>query len=137
MFKTKSRTEIPLDINGNNTSLIGTGTSVKGDINCNADIRIDGILKGNIVSTAKVIVGPNGLVDGDITGEQADVNGKVSGTIKVKDLLQLKGSCIVMGNIFVGKLQVEPSATFNGECHMGGASVVEMGNTDTEHAIAK
>lgn len=139
MFNSKSKTEISVDGNTNSitTSLIGSGTSIKGDISCNADIRIDGLLKGNIVSSAKVIIGPNGYVEGDITGDKADINGKVSGTIKVKDLLQLKGSSVVNGNIYVGKLQVEPSAVFNGECHMGGASVVEMSNVESEHAIAR
>ncbi len=143
MFNSRSKAEVPVDGNTiiasatSTTSLIGSGTSIKGDISCNADIRIDGLLKGNIVSSAKVVIGPNGYVEGDITGDRADINGRVSGTIKVKDLLQLKGSSVVNGNIYVGKLQVEPSAVFNGECHMGGASVVEMSNTESEHAIAR
>jgi hypothetical protein len=43
----------------------------------------------------------------------------------VQELLQLRGDCVVNGNIYAGKLQVEPSATFNGQCHMG-ANVVDM-----------
>jgi cytoskeletal protein CcmA (bactofilin family) len=119
MFNGKSKSEFSAEVSGNNSaSLISAGTTLKGDINSNADLRIDGTLIGNIVSTAKVIIGANGAVEGDIQGQQADILGKVSGTIKVKELLQLKGSSVVNGNIQAGKLQVEPTATFNGECHM-------------------
>jgi hypothetical protein len=44
--------------------------------------------------------------------------------------LQLRGDCVVNGNLYAGKLQVEPTATFNGQCHMG-ANIVDMGNNST------
>ncbi|KYP13590.1 MAG: cell shape determination protein CcmA [Flavihumibacter sp. CACIAM 22H1] len=98
---------------------MGNGTTLKGDITSNGDLRIDGKLIGNIHSTAKVVIGANGVVEGDINGVTADIMGKVTGTIKVKELLQLKASGTVNGNIHAGKLQIEPAATFNGACHMG------------------
>jgi cytoskeletal protein CcmA (bactofilin family) len=119
MFKGKSKSEFFGEISGiNAASLISSGTTLTGDINSNSDLRIDGTLVGNINSTAKVIIGANGVVQGDISGQQADILGKVTGAVKVKELLQLKGSSMVKGNIHAGKLQVEPTATFNGECHM-------------------
>ncbi|HXB05985.1 MAG TPA: polymer-forming cytoskeletal protein [Puia sp.] len=99
-------------------SLIGAGTTMKGDITSNGDLRIDGTLVGNIHCSAKVVIGANGNVQGDVNGQTADIMGKVSGTIKVKDLLQLKGGSIVNGNLEAAKLQIEPAASFNGECHM-------------------
>lgn len=104
---------------GSGTTLIGAGTTVKGDISSNSDLRIDGTIVGNIHSSSKVIVGANGVVEGDINGNQADIIGKVNGNIRAKDLLQLRGDSTVNGNIYAGKLQVEPSAIFNGQCHMG------------------
>ena len=104
------------------TSLIAAGTSLKGDITSNGDIRIDGSLQGNIHCTAKVVIGANGTVEGDISGQQADIMGKVTGTIKVKELLQLKGGSIINGNLYAGKLQIEPSANFNGQCHMNNSN---------------
>ena len=120
MFNGKSKSEFTAEPGGNNgsASLISAGTTLKGDITSNSDLRIDGTLVGNIISTAKVIIGANGVVEGDLQGQQADILGKVTGSIKVKELLQLKGSSLVSGNIQAGKLQVEPTATFNGECHM-------------------
>ena len=119
MFNAKNKTDMqPEKTAGNGTTLIGAGTILKGDITSNSDLRIDGTITGNIHSSAKVVVGANGLVEGDISGNQADIIGKVNGNIKVKDLIQLRGDSVVNGNLYASKLQVEPSATFNGQCHM-------------------
>ncbi len=121
---------------GNGTTLIGAGTTLKGDISSNSDLRIDGTVIGNIQSNAKIVIGANGIVEGDISGNQADIVGKVSGNIRAKELLQLRGDCEVTGNLYAGKLQVEPTATFNGQCHMG-SNVVEMNPTNEQQAVAK
>jgi cytoskeletal protein CcmA (bactofilin family) len=120
MFNGKSKSDVLGDNSstGTSTSLIGAGTSMKGDITSNGDLRIDGSLVGNINCSAKVVIGANGVVQGDINGQQADIMGTVTGTIKVKDLLQLKGGSTVSGNLQAAKLQIEPTANFNGECHM-------------------
>lgn len=131
MFNPKNKTDMQEKPTGNGTTLIGAGTTVKGDISSNSDIRIDGTITGNIQCSAKIIVGENGMVEGDISGNQADIVGKVNGNIKAKELLQLRGNCVVNGNIFAGKLQVEPTATFNGQCHMG-ANVVEMAGAEAQ-----
>lgn len=139
MFNTKNKTDMqPEKTNGtgNGTTLISAGTTLKGDISSNGDLRIDGTIIGNIQSNAKIVIGANGVVEGDITGNQADIVGKVSGNIRAKELLQLRGECVVTGNLYAGKLQVEPSATFNGQCHMG-ANVVEMSNGNEQKAAAQ
>lgn len=118
---------------GNGTTLISAGTTLKGDISSNGDLRIDGTIIGNIQSTAKIIIGSGGVVEGDISGNQADITGRVSGNIRAKELLQLRGESVVTGNLYAGKLQIEPSATFNGQCHMG-ANIVEMNNNEQQAA---
>ena len=127
MFNAKNKTEMQAEkTNGNGgATLISAGTTLKGDISSNSDLRIDGTVIGNVHSTARIVIGANGVIEGDLSGNQADIIGKVSGNIRTKELLQLRGECIVTGNLYAGKLQVEPSATFNGQCHMGG-NVVEM-----------
>jgi cytoskeletal protein CcmA (bactofilin family) len=119
MFNNKSKSETAESaVPSGSASLIGSGTTLKGDITSNGDLRIDGTLIGNIICTSKVIIGANGVVEGDISGQTADIMGKVSGTIKVKELLQLKSNCHVNGNLHSAKLQIEPAANFNGQCHM-------------------
>jgi cytoskeletal protein CcmA (bactofilin family) len=119
MFNNKSKSEAAeTAAPSGSASLIGSGTTLKGDITSNGDLRIDGTLIGNINCTSKIIIGANGVVEGDIIGITADIMGKVSGTIKVKELLQLKSNCQVNGNLYSAKLQIEPAANFNGQCHM-------------------
>jgi len=119
-------------------TLISAGTTVKGDISSNSDLRIDGAIIGNVSSSAKIVIGASGSVEGDISGNQADIVGKVSGNIKTKDLLQLRGDCIVNGNVYAGKLQVEPTAIFNGQCHMGSneKTVVEKSGSNVADRVS-
>ena len=135
MFNQKTKSDISSDasVQPSGASIIAAGTTLKGDINSNGDIRIDGTLQGNIQSTAKVVIGANGTVDGDIFGQQADIMGKINGTIKVKELLQLKGGCTVDGNIYAAKLQIETNANFNGQCHMTTATTTEKNHRQATH----
>ena len=130
MFKEKSGT--PERTNGNSATLISAGTTLIGDVTSDNDLRIDGTIRGNVYSTSKIIIGATGFVEGNIDGQQADITGKVQGNIIVKELLQLKGQCNVQGNITAEKLQIEPSATFNGQCQMGSsASVVQIKSNES------
>jgi len=123
-------------------TLISAGTVLKGDIISENDLRIDGTVKGNIKCSAKIIIGSTGLVDGNIEGVNADVTGKVQGNIVVKEFLQLRSDCNVIGNLSAAKLQIDPTATFNGQCQMGTsvaanasqASIVKMGSSDVQPA---
>lgn len=124
MFNSKMKSTSSEPSTGS-TTIIGAGTTITGDIESTGDIRIDGTLLGNVIARAKVLIGAEGNVEGAIRGRNADVLGKVTGQMDIKEVLQLRGKCNVDGDIFAGKLEVEPSATFNGRCHMG-ANVVEL-----------
>ena len=99
-------------------NLIQAGTSITGDIESNGNIRIDGSLKGTITTGGKVILGSTGSVDGDIICINADIEGRANGNIKVKDLLSLKATAVVSGDIYTDKLSIEPGAKFTGTCRM-------------------
>lgn len=133
MFNVKSKNSFDDSSAGANT-IIGAGTRIKGDVISNGDIRIDGILTGNLTAKAKILIGPEGVVEGDINCQQADVLGKVIGKITVKDLLNLRGKASVNGDIFTGKLQIEPTVSFNGHCHMG-ANIVELNQERAASAV--
>jgi len=114
-------------------TLISQGTTLKGDVSSDTDLRIDGTINGNISCTAKIIIGPTGFIEGNIDGQQADITGKVHGNITVQDMLQLRGDCNVQGNISSGKLQIEPTAIFNGKCQMGSvANIVQMSSNELQ-----
>jgi len=122
----------------NSATLISSGTTLKGDVKSENDLRIDGTIKGNVFSSSKIIIGPSGFVEGNIEGANADITGKVTGNISVKELLQLRAESNVTGNIAATKLQIDPTAMFNGKCQMGTqpASVVIM-NNEEETTAAK
>ena len=108
-------------------NLIGNGTTISGDINSNGDLRIDGTLKGNISISGKLVVGQSGNIEGNIICQNADVSGEIQGKVNVSELLTLKASAKLLGDIVTGKISIEPSATFTGTCNMG-AVVKNMSN---------
>src|SRR5438270_10249846 len=88
-----------ISLNGNSETLISAITTLNGDVASDTDLRIDGTIKGNVICSSKIIIGTSGVVEGNITGVQADVAGKVMGNIEVKELLQLREESNVEGNI--------------------------------------
>jgi cytoskeletal protein CcmA (bactofilin family) len=100
-------------------NLINEGTLIKGDIVANGDIRIDGELVGNIDAKGRLVIGPNGKVDGEINCNNIEVSGYVKGKVNVSEMLTMKASAKVAGDIVAGKLSVEPGSLFTGTCSMG------------------
>lgn len=100
------------------TNRIVEGTIIKGNIESIADFRLDGHLIGNFTSKGKLVVGPAGLVNGDILCKNADIEGKFQGKIEVKDLLNIKTKAVINGEVTCGKLSVEPGADFSASCVM-------------------
>lgn len=99
------------------------GTSVRGDIKTDSNFRLDGELIGTINSLGKLVVGPNGRIEGEISCGNADIEGEVVGNIKVDGLLLLKSTARFTGNIIAQKIGIENGAEFNGNCHMGSGPV--------------
>ena len=100
-------------------NIIRKGTEIKGDVTCSGDIRIDGTLRGTLTSQGKVVVGPSGIIDGEITCKNADISGTIKAKLSVKELLQLKSTANIHSDINTNKLSIEPGANFTGSCNMG------------------
>jgi cytoskeletal protein CcmA (bactofilin family) len=100
-------------------NLIGSGTTIKGDIHSNGDVRIDGTLKGDITISGKLVVGASGNIEGNIVCQNADISGEIHGKVRVTELLTLKSSAKLLGDIETGKLFIEIGAAFTGYTNMG------------------
>lgn len=100
-------------------NIISEGTLIKGDITANGDIRIDGELKGNINAKGRLVIGPKGKVEGEINCNNIEVSGYLKGKINVSELLTMKSSSLIYGDVVAGKLSVEPGSLFTGSCSMG------------------
>ena len=103
----------------NSSNTIGKGTTVEGNIETYGNLRVDGRVVGNIVTKSKLVLGQTSEVDGNILAQNAEVFGDIKGKIEVSDLLILKPSSVISGDILTSKLIVETGATFNGGCKMG------------------
>ncbi len=95
------------------------GTIVEGTVRAESDIRVDGTIKGDLNCTAKVIIGPTGEVIGEIRCANAMIEGKFEGVIHVEDLLNVRETAVVKGEVHTGKLVVQAGAVFNVSCDMG------------------
>jgi len=100
------------------TNRIVEGTIIKGDIISKADFRLDGELIGNFETSGKLVIGPAGILTGDIICNNMDIEGKFSGIIQVTELLNVKATARIKGEVKVGKLAVEPGADFSATCVM-------------------
>ena len=116
------------ETDNNTINLISTGTDITGDVKSNGDIRIDGTLTGNLNTKGKVVIGPTGKISGEVICKNSEVSGMVEGKIIVGQLLNLKASSKILGDIDTAKLSIEPGAVFTGTCKM---SDRENGNPGT------
>lgn len=99
-------------------NLISSGTDITGDIKSSGDLRIDGTINGNLNTKGKVVIGPTGKVNGEVNCKNSEVSGTVEGKITVHQLLILKVSSKIFGDIITSKLSIEPGAIFSGNCKM-------------------
>ncbi|CAD0006258.1 MULTISPECIES: bactofilin family protein [Flavobacterium] len=100
------------------TNRIVEGTSIIGDIVSKADFRLDGELIGNFTSQGKLVIGSSGIIKGDIICHNADIEGEFQGKLKVLEILNIKATAKIHGEVAVGKLSIEPGADFTATCTM-------------------
>ena len=81
-------------------------------------ISAGSVIKGEIISQAKVVVGEKAVIKGDVICNNADFWGQIDGDLYVKDTLSLKSTSVIDGDLHVRRLQVDLNATFNGNCKM-------------------
>jgi cytoskeletal protein CcmA (bactofilin family) len=99
-------------------NIIQHHTVINGDVECNGDLRLDGIIKGNLKISGRLVMGAEAKIEGIVECENAEIFGKIKGDLKVKGTLHLKKNCFVEGDIYTKKLVVESDAVFNGKCFM-------------------
>lgn len=99
-------------------NLISNGTEITGDVRSQGDIRIDGTMIGNLSTKGKVVIGNTGKVKGEVICKNSEVSGEIEGKINVSQLLTLKISSRINGDIVTNKLSIEPGARFTGNCNM-------------------
>jgi cytoskeletal protein CcmA (bactofilin family) len=117
---------------GGSINLIGAGTVIEGEVRASGDIRVDGTIIGSVTSKAKVVIGATGNVTGDINCQNADISGAIKGKAIVNEMLFLKSTAKINGDIVTGKLVVEVGASFTGNCNMG-PMIKDLNNTESRN----
>ena len=118
----------------NSLNSLVKGTRVEGTVTSENDIRVDGTIVGTLTCKAKVIVGPSGVIEGDVKCENAVIEGRFEGNIKVNQLLHVKETANINGTVITGKLRVDSDAIFNtSSCQMG----AQRSNVGSSQATVK
>ncbi len=110
---------------GNTSTIIAKSAALDGNLETAGNLRIEGKISGNIRCKAKVAMGESSYVEGNITTQNAEIAGKIKGLLEVADLLILKPTAVIDGDIVAGKIMIETGAIFNGTCKMG-ATIKEI-----------
>ena len=103
------------DLNG----FMDEGTEFNGELRFRDTFRIDGRLRGKVVSDNTLIVGESGQVDAEIDCAVVSIRGRVSGTVRGRQRIELLSGCRVTATLVSPKLVVEDGAFFQGDCRMG------------------
>jgi len=101
------------------------GTNIEGTVQAEKDIRIDGTMKGTLICKGKLIIGPTGTIIGDVQCENAVIEGRFEGILAVGEVLHVKETAKIEGDITTQKLIVQPGSIFNVKCKMGATNGVQ------------
>jgi cytoskeletal protein CcmA (bactofilin family) len=115
----KERDRRPEAGSENALNIIGKGTVITGNITAAGDMRVEGRITGTVICKAKLVLSPDGVIEGNIDTQQATIAGEVKGTVIARQLLQIMESGKVLGDIVTEKLIVQLGAYFTGNCRMG------------------
>ncbi|MGD1843595.1 MAG: polymer-forming cytoskeletal protein [Thermonemataceae bacterium] len=126
-----------IDKISNASTNLGKGATLQGNVDTYGNVRVDGKLIGDVRSQSKVATGNASLIEGSIFAQNAEVEGEVKGRVEVTDLLVLKSTAIVHGDIVTGKLVIEAGAIFNGSCQMGDVNKIKTQNLNKNIVSAK
>lgn len=100
-------------------SIIGPGMKVVGDCQTDGTVRVEGTIEGSIHAGKAVVVGKDGLVDGDVVTQDAVISGRVVGTLTAESRLELQATCRIEGEVRARRMQLEEGALLNGTILMG------------------
>jgi len=101
-------------------SQVGEHTTFTGNIAGSEDILVNGELVGDIDIRASLRVGPTGNIKGTIKAINVVIEGKVEGTLKIEEKIELMSNANINANMECKQLAVSDGAFFEGKVHMEG-----------------
>ncbi|MBP9186692.1 MAG: polymer-forming cytoskeletal protein [Bacteroidia bacterium] len=116
--------------NPNTLNIINSGTQINGDVNSDGDMRVDGNIKGLLSSKARLVLGPTALIEGDVKAANIEISGEVQGNIYATEVLTIKATAKISGDIISNKLIIEAGAVFNGNSKMNKPKEASLNNSN-------
>ena len=115
-------------------SLIGTGTTLTGNIVFTGGLRIDGTVVGNVHASngeaSTLVISEQAKVAGEIRVSHLVINGEVQGPVYASDYLELQPKAKVKGDIHYARLEMHVGAAVEGRLVVieepSAGSVVEL-----------
>lgn len=112
-----------LKTNGNTTmeevTIISSSVIIEGKLTSNGNVRLDGVVKGNVEAKGNLTVGETGNIQGDIHADSVTIGGKVEGIVNAKDKVTLEAKANLKGDLITKILVIEAGAVFEGRSSMG------------------
>lgn len=105
--------------NPSNSCVLDSGTVIEGVVRSTEDLRLDGVIKGDVFCDKRFVMGDSGKVEGKVTCGESLISGKIEGEIGVKGLLHLLSTAYIKGKIMASKMIVDEGANYSGECLIG------------------
>jgi cytoskeletal protein CcmA (bactofilin family) len=100
------------------TGFIDQGVTLEGTLTVTGTFRIDGNVKGNIISEQTVILGEGAKVEGQIEGNRVVISGRFDGVIFAKGRVEIEAKGVVTGEVHSPCMVIDPGGIFDGRCHM-------------------
>jgi cytoskeletal protein CcmA (bactofilin family) len=119
------------------TGFIDQGVSLEGTLTLTGTFRIDGHVKGNIISEQTVILGENAKVEGQIEGNRVVISGHFDGVIFARGRVEIQPKGVVTGEVHSPCMVIDPGGIFDGRCHMLAASDASAGVTIPIRAVGQ
>ncbi len=107
---------------GGQVSLIGAGMTITGNVTTTGTVRIEGQLDGNVQTNQGVVVGPEGVVNGDIEAQDAVIGGRVRGAVRTTGRLELHSTCDIEGEISAPRFKMDEGGRVSGNVRIGRAA---------------
>jgi len=101
------------------STIIGKGSTIKGNLQIKGGIRIDGVIEGTLQTDGFVVIGTSGKAKADIRAKECLISGVLEGNINVSETLELDKTAWVTGDIVARVLTVNAGAIIVGNCQMG------------------
>ena len=121
ILKAKNAAEAEQPPQTGGLSIIAVGMTVRGNLESNGTVKVEGIVEGHVQAKNQVLVAKGGVVQGDVDAREAVIGGAAHGAIRALDRVEIQAGAVVNGDITTRRISVAEGGTLNGLIRMGEA----------------